>query len=488
MSKQDSLFLLIKSLHPGEKALVRQIEQKEAGYLALFDLISRQAEYDERKLKKKLAALGHDINFAYAKNYLAKHILRTLRELRASAGMERAVQEVKILMERKVFDLAAKHLDKARKAAWDQERWIAFLELTQVELQLQLQEGGDSDLLIQRVAEINADRGTARRKLQQLGEFEDLYALYRPVVKRKQVARNERDMQAVQGFGSHDLLFAEADSVRARRMQCHCRILIHLYLGEYSQAHAFISEVIELCRNNPFLLDDHPIDFLNDLLRAGGMQLHFGQFAAVQATLHEIQSFQRERGLHGAELFDKYHRLAIALAIESPSHPLSAAAWAEIKAGLDTFRDTLTPVARISLLALMARLQFNAGNLSEARRILEQILAESTPGVREDIVSLARLMLVFVYSEKGDHELAESASKAARKYLQRREQLFAFEKRILRYFEQNVDWVGTAKELPGLEALHSDLTKVFEDKFEANVLAIFDIMAWIKRRMAQLRN
>ena len=60
MGKQDPLFLLIKSLGAGEKAAVRNTDKGQSAYIALFDLIARQREYDERKVRKKLQQQGID--------------------------------------------------------------------------------------------------------------------------------------------------------------------------------------------------------------------------------------------------------------------------------------------------------------------------------------------------------------------------------------------------------------------------------------------
>lgn len=489
MAQPDALFLLIKSLSAGEKALVRQVDGGNAGYLALFDTLSRQSVHDERKAKKKLQTLGHTVNYAYAKHYLTRHILRVLREHRASAGVERQVQEIQILLERRIYGLAEKMLDKALETAWDEERYASYLQLSSMALELRQREGGDLHKGLEAIEAINAQRREARARLANFGDYEDLYARYRPVVKRKQNARNQWDLDQVAALGADPLMadLAHAHSARAKRVYYLCRILVDAYTGAHQAAYEHLQALMGLYQTYDFLLADHAGDYLNDLLRIGGYQLHFKHYAAVGETLAEIKAVREKHGLHGAELFDKYYRLRIALALVTRDYAGLLAEWDELNEGLALYRESLPWTSLSTLLFLMARFQFEQGRHREARQVLEDVLQSAEPGVREDITSLSRLLLVFVYFEQGDYELAESASKAARKYFQRRDQLFQFERRMLRFLEGTTFIAGDQSELPALEALRSDLGTIFQDPLEANVLAFFDIMGWLERRIGSLR-
>ena len=485
MDRQDPLFLLVKSLTSGERTAVRQIDQKDAGYLALFDFISRSPVYDERKLKKKISAAGYDINFAYAKNYLSKHILRVLRDARISSSVDGHMTEIQILMERKVFVLAGRMLSKAMSAAWTEERWSLYLDLSKIQFDLSLMESGNLESRISQIKAMNTKRMEARQHLLELGEYEDLYAYYRPVIKRKQVARNDLDIQLLESLLANPLMqeSSQPERVRALRLYLQSRIMAEVYLARYGQAMGHLEEQIAMYESHPFLKNDFPSDYLNDLLRLGGLHLHAGAFDQVKGILDRIQEFLAKHAMHGSEFFDKYYRLLIGLAIESGSPALVLPAYDEILAGLETYRDSLSLASRMSFMALLARFQFELGNYTEARILLDGILLMEEPGIREDIVNIARIMLVFVYWEKGDLDLAESASKAARKYLRRRDQLFKFEKRILKFLEAGLVSVDQSKALKQLER---DLSDIFQDPLEANVLALFDLRSWLAQKNAAM--
>ncbi len=487
MQRPDALFLLVKSLTAAEKALVRQSDKAQAGYLALFDLISKQKAYDERKTKKKLIQAGFEINFSYAKNYLTKHILKVLREnedLGANAS-GRLVQEVEILMRRKVFDLAEKMLVKGKDKVWAEERWYEYLQLSTIELDLILQ--GDSKLEngLASIGAVNAKRKMARENLTNLGEFEDVYYSYRPVLKRKQSARNDWDLELVKEFGASPLLKSPdaAKTERARRMYYLCLASIHAYSGKYAEAKQVLSDAVLQYQNHAYLAEDFPEGYLSALIRLGGMQLHFGEYAAVEQSLAEIKAFQLKRGAHASEIFDKYNRLLVGYAVTTGKHAVVNDELSTIEAGLKQYADILPWASQSTLLFLVGRLLFDQARYKEAKDWLNQILDRPNRGIREDLTSLSRILQVLIYFESGESEMVDFASKATRKYLQRRDSLHQFERTMLKFMESNSFLSEGAALKAAFKQLHHDLQAVFEDPLEANVLAYFDIQTWLQTKL-----
>ncbi len=487
MAKAEALFLLIKSLTAGEKALVRQVDKAQAGYLALFDFMSRQQEYDERKAKKKLTQLGIDINFAYAKNYLTKHILRVLREHNDTGQYTgtRQLQEIELLMQRRIYDLAEKLLAKARQKALAEERWHDFLQLSDTEMALLVGASGDLDESLRAIDGLNAERRRARENLQNLGEFEDLYYRYRPILKRKQNARNEWDLQLVQAFAQDSLLSSplQAKSIRAQRIYYLCHALIQGYRGDFQGAREALDGSLQLYAAHSFLRDDYPEAYLTDLWRLGGHQLHQGDHAAVEQTLALLKSEREGRGLASSEIFEKHSRLLLSYAITTQRYALVADELPAIASGLEAHAATIPWTSLSVLILLLGRLQFEQGHLKEARRHLNKILDHPERGQREDITSLARIMLIFIYFEEGDGDLTEASSRATRKYLQRRDALYQSERRILRFMEQNSFTQKGAASKVALQALYTDLQAIFQDPLEANILLYFDILGWLQRKI-----
>lgn len=491
MGKQEALYLLVKSLSTGEKSLVRQMDKGKSGYLVLFDLIARQRQYDERKLKKKLQEQSIDINFAYAKNYLGRHILRCLREGRDGADLQvsRQVEEIEILMDRKVYGMVDRMLGKAIEKSVSDERFQDFLKLSALQINRILSQEEDTDKSIAAIGELTARRAEVRAQLKNLGDFEDLFFAYQPISKRKRSARNQVDLAMVDEFRNHALLqeVSNAESIRAKRLFYKCRTHILAYAGELSAVTPELEAAVELFRTHEFLLDDHPVDFLNDLARLGGLKLQMGKPDVCRSLLDEIREFQESRSIHGSELFDKYFRLLLVYVLETKSYGLLNQQIEEVKEGLQLYVNSLPWTSLSMLYFFMARIQFEQKDFSQARTWLDLILDRTNRGVREDITSLARILKIFTFYEEGDVDLVESQSRSTRKYLSRREQLHGFERRILLFLEKNSFQTSTNAELDALASLRTDLDVIFEDPCEAPVLRYFDIIGWLDARIQGLR-
>lgn len=490
MAKADAIFLLIKSLTPSEKALVRQVDKAQAGYIALFDFMSRQQAYDERKAKKKLLQLGHDINFSYAKNYLTKHILRVLREHEDAGPLAstRVVQEIELLMRRRVYDLAEKMLIKARERAWQEERWQDFLQLSNTEMTLLVEAGGDLEKSLAKIDQLNAERVEARNFLQNLGAYEDLYHRYRPVIKRKQNARNEWDLALITQFSQHSLLRneGEAHTARAKRVYYQCQAMIKTYEGNYPGAHLALVASVALYRDHAFLGDDHPEGLLNDLWRIGGYHLFTGNYQEVERILGVLHGERERSGIHNADIFEKHTRLLLSYALTTKRYDVVESQMAAIEAGMETYQDTIPWTSMSVLTFLLARLHLEQGRHKQAKYWLNEILDHPERNQREDMSSLARILLIFIYFEQGDADLAESSSRATRKYLHRREALYEFERRILRFLEQHSFNDNGQQLLAALRTLRIDLLEIFKNPLEANVLDFFDIMGWLQTKIDAL--
>lgn len=488
MAKPDALFLLIQSLSPGEKAAVRQGEKGQAGYLALFDLLSKQKTYDEAKAKKKLADAGHQINFSYAKNYLTKHILAVLRDHDDSgpnAG-NTIVQDIEILMQRRIYDLAERMAQKAIERTLHEERWHDYLQLSSMQLELILHHSSDIEATTETIEEINRNRTLARQSMNTLGELEDLYYRHRPIIKHKLNARHDMDLARIDRLAAHPLM-KDREAIgtfRAKRLQMLCESLVQTFRGQYADSMSTLSELVLLYRNVHWLRNDHPDSFLNDLWRLGGMKLHFGANHEVEEILTEIGNLYGSKGLHDSEVFEKHYRLLLGYALHTRNYGLANAKMGEIQQGLNTHGEMIPWTSLSMLLVWVARIHFEQKQFKEAKAWLNRILDHPQRGQREDTVGLARLMLIFIYFETGESDLCESQCKATRKFLQRRDSLHAFEKTILRFLENHSFAEKNATLVQAMKQLRIDLADIFKNPLEANFLAYFDILRWLDGKTA----
>lgn len=121
---RDKLFQLIHALTAVEKKFFQQyarrhVTETDTIYLQLFNAISKQATYDESKLKKQLPLAAYNEHFHKAKAYLYSLILKSLVIRKSSHSPYSQVLEllcsIEILCEKQFFEQALELLEEVKK-------------------------------------------------------------------------------------------------------------------------------------------------------------------------------------------------------------------------------------------------------------------------------------------------------------------------------------------------------------------------------------
>jgi hypothetical protein len=130
MSKKDHLYELIQSLDKSEKRYFKIYftnEAKEQKYLKLYDAIEKAKEYDEKKIKLQLKDAYIQKHFAETKYYLYQLILKVLKHYRTENSVDNLllekIQNIEVLIQKALWEQAISELQKAKKMAYDYERF-----------------------------------------------------------------------------------------------------------------------------------------------------------------------------------------------------------------------------------------------------------------------------------------------------------------------------------------------------------------------------
>ena len=130
MSKKDHLYELIQSLNKSEKRYFKIYfanEQKEQKYLILYDALEKTKAYDEKKIKTQINDAYIQKHFAETKYYLYQLILKVLKHYRTENSVDNLliekIQNIEVLIQKALWEQADSELSKAKKMAYDYERF-----------------------------------------------------------------------------------------------------------------------------------------------------------------------------------------------------------------------------------------------------------------------------------------------------------------------------------------------------------------------------
>lgn len=123
---QNQLHELIKSLSQTEKRYFKiiaqiQTQKKTCDYVLLFDVIDKQTEFNEDKIKAIFKGTPIEKRYASLKKYLYELILKSLSiyhfETKPSVKVRRMIDMAEILMTKGLYQQAKRRLEKTEKLA-----------------------------------------------------------------------------------------------------------------------------------------------------------------------------------------------------------------------------------------------------------------------------------------------------------------------------------------------------------------------------------
>ena len=136
MTKKGNIFHLITSLSKSEKRYFKTSLSEKAvnkNYVKLFNIIDKQTEYDENEIRKVFKDEKFVKQLHVTKIYLTELILKNLRSYHSDKSINskliNILNDIEILFDKELYDLAYYRIKKAEKLALDYERLPYLLEI-----------------------------------------------------------------------------------------------------------------------------------------------------------------------------------------------------------------------------------------------------------------------------------------------------------------------------------------------------------------------
>ncbi len=265
MSKKDYLYELIQSLDKSEKRYFKLYytqEKKEQKHIILFDAIEKANVYDEKKIKLNIKDAYIQKHFAETKYYLYQQILRILKDYRTENSVDNLlierVQNIEVLIQKALFDQAINELQKAKKMAFDYERFefltLLFSYQNKIIVSTRLQGYTEEELeklwLEKSAAFENfMDTQTARHKVMQLLESKNRIGY----IKTKQDQHFYNNIKQ-----EIETILERANCNIAKIYAIESLVFYYNHTGEKKQQNLYCKKLIELHTENPFINASNP--------------------------------------------------------------------------------------------------------------------------------------------------------------------------------------------------------------------------------------
>ncbi len=493
----DDLFQLIHSLTRQEKRYFkiyasRHAIEGENKYVALFDAIEQQAAYDEAAIKQKFKNEGFTKQLHVAKNYLYQNILNSLRhfhESRAEDKFHILMRHAELLHQKKLYDQSKKILDKAKKIAADNERFLQVLEVYRWEHHIARSQN-NFETLEHYLQHDLQEEFEIIEKYRNFLEFQALNdGVFVPYWKTGAI-RNELEKEALQQSFHRFGVFQEdqAKSFYALYYYLNAHFSYYYFLGELEESYQYARKLVALFEKLDVNKIKGPLirNYSSSLNNLYVVQQRLKKYEEIPQTLEKLRRVPVESPEQKRGLFVRSLNLEIDFYLSQGKFKQGARQIFQLEDEFKSNREKVDKQQRLGLYYNLAYLYFGAANYDLALDWVNRLLQDSDLKTREDIHCFGRILNLIIHYELGNDQLLEYAVQATTRFLSRRQRLFQVEGVILKLMRRYPKWLTIKDKARGFQTLLDEIEQLKEDEFERRAFEYFDFTAWLTSKVKHL--
>lgn len=417
MKSPDRLFRLLKSLSPSERRYFSRFAQRhkkgsDHQYLALFQAILAQDQYDEAALKSQFAGTSFARNFSFPKSHLYHLVLRALQQYhyeRSLASFFRSQQaKIELLFDRALYDQALSLLDRSLEKALRFERTWQVLESIRWKRRLVLKLQG------QELGSALEDLHRMERHWMEKAQLESQVSLIHDQVlaalqafRLKTVSGLPKEMQTARG-DLESLLAGEQLGFLSRIIAL--TALAHTYHQEedFTQVHRLYQEAAQCWQAQPWQIKVDPDRYLATQAAYLNSLALTKDFPQLLQSIGQLRK-RTDLGPEGeARVFRLTYNLELFIYLNTGDFSRVQGIEAVVRQGLETHHAYLHPNVHLSLAHNLAMALWLAGLYGSALQWTHYILHFPETEFRRDIQDFAPLLEKVLFYELGHMEALES--------------------------------------------------------------------------------
>lgn len=499
MKASDDLFQLIKSMSKSEKGYFKKYVSKHTIgeqniYVRLFDAIDNLDNYDETEIKNSFKGEKFADKLYSTKNYLFNLILKALSSYHSEkysvSKLNNILIELNVLFDKGLYKHYKTLLNKAIDIATENDRihYLAHLYDKEIKLTVtEYYEGHSMEEFIELKNKIIKNLDNMRIEEQyQLLYYELFYLL-----KKMGSVRSAKDLETLNSFVNNPLLKHEslAESFNSK---------FHLYsvLGHYYRIindannwYKYRKLLFQLMDGNPKYIKEYPTSYISAINNFLNACVNIGKYSEFEKTLVKFKEFSK-RYENKKEYLDNQTRifllisdLELTYAIKSLKPENLKNIIEEIEKGFSKYGSKIGENRKISLYNRIAFACFIIKDYDKSILYISRIMNATNPKIEPEQHSFARIRSLIVHFEAGNYDLVDHAVKSARRYLQKANRIYKFEKLILGFIVKALNYTNDYERIALYEKLKHDIEKISGDKFEKNALEQFDVISWINSKI-----
>lgn len=493
MPKTPSIrvFSLIKSMTAAEKRYFKVFIGETGGnnkYRRLFEAIDAQEHFDDEALSRLIYA-GESIEsrkYSELKAYLYQLILKSLQSYDEQTSIDyqlkRQLQSIRVLFKRARYEDCRSIILKTKKLAYQYEDFTSIIELLNWEKQVAYAEM-DVAFFDNQLFRIDQEEKVCLVQLSNLSEYRNIFFKLYISIRTQNFLRNEDKIAYLKEMIRLPLMqdAGQAQSHLAKVLYYRIYTLYYYSLLDIQHFYHSGRQLLEVMESKPLLLQEDTssyISALSNFTLSCGLLEKYGE---VKSCLQKFKAIKAKTLDDEIKIHRSYYTYLFGLCIYTGDFDAGVQALNQHFEESQKLDSQLFETS--SFYFQYFYIYFGANDYDKALLYLNRWLNLPKSIERQDMQSLAKIINLILHYELGNYMLLEYLLRSTYRYLQQRERLLEFERRIL-FFIRESQKIKTAKELKqGFSRLREGLMELSSIPSEEAMLRYFDIISWLESKI-----
>jgi len=476
------------------KLAIGKSSKEDAVYLALFNAIDKQKEYDGKKILNKVKTIKPN-QLANLKHYLYIQILTSLGNFHAGSSIEMELsallRNMEVLYLKGFYKQCWKILEKAKKIAELHEKFLITLDILTWEHKL-LGKETDYEKIKKYIEESKAQESKVIEKWVNHRDYKRLAKKLQLIYTIDPSLQNKKIKKEAEFFFNDPLLQREetALSYYAKGDYYHFRSMyFHLVKKDPENAFIYTKKRIQLYESHAEMKKEdfeYHIDNMGNYIT---WCILLGHKEEGLNYLKELNEILYDKKLNGSQnlrekIFKSYYLNIYTLYNASGEFEKGIALIPKMESFIKEFDLNIPKFFEITLHYYSASLYFGAAQYDKALNYLNKLTIykeKEDNALRKDIHCASRLLELMIHYELKNDHLLEYKLLSAYRYLPKEKMLYKTEKIMLNFIKL-LPKAETKKDLLNLFTnSEKEIATILQEKDpeELNVLDYLDIRSWL---------
>ena len=496
MKPSTELFQLIKSLTKSEKRyfkLSSSLQSGEKNYMKLFDAIELQDDYDEDGLKKRFSKETFVKHLPSEKNHLYSLILKSLRgfysDKSAAAILQEQIRNVELLYNKALYKECSKIIRKAKKMAYDYEKYYFLLDLIDWEKTLVEEEylrgvfGKDLTKLVE-------EESKCIGRLRNLAEYQMLYSKINYVFRKGGYSRNDEEQSIVNEIANHRLIIGKNTALTTKAATA-CYYIKGLCASTERNLEATYKnfmKVIMIMDDNPMIMRELPKRYVKAVNNVMFSYMDQNDWDNCTAMIQKMNNLVKQKGFESLDVqlklftFPNNAELLVCLSKGDFDKAINVVIPVILK-GIEAYDGKINNEEVMLFYYNISRAYFGVGDYKNALKYINLVLNNSEAGLREDVYTFARLVNLIIHFELENFDLLDYTLKSTKRFVTKSLKNYKFETIFLKDFKKLLK----NKDEDTMQKLYiefkNDIVEVLKDPYEKAANEYFDFLSWLDAKI-----